>query len=122
MALLLFRLLTTVVAESIFFWCVGPRSRDVLVVCALINAITNLALNLTLWAMAGPLGISPEISYAVALFLELTVVAVEYLVYRVCCREPGDRRHLLVKTAAANGLSFGMGLVMEHLGLMEPFI
>ena len=117
MALLLARMLTTVFVESIFFLCVGLRSRDFLVVCVLINAITNLALNLTLWALAVPLGSSPQYSLVAALLLELTAAAVEYLVYRSFLRSQIGSLRLLLHTAVANVLSFGAGFLLETFSI-----
>lgn len=117
---LVFCVLSTVVVESAFFYMVGPRHGDFLTVCVLVNAITNLSLNLFLWGIITPMGVSQSAYNRLLLLLEGLVSVAEYGIYRYFLSDKSPA--LLVKTAAANGLSFGMGLVMEHLGLMEPFI
>lgn len=117
---LVYCVLSTIVVETVFFYAVGPRHRDFLTVCVLVNAITNLSLNLFLWGIITPLGISRSGYGRLLLLLEVLLSAAEYIVYRyfLADRSPA----LLVKTAAANGLSFGVGLVLEHLGLLELLI
>lgn len=94
--------LLTVLIETPFLALFGLRGKreSAVVVCA--NVLTNLLLNL-----AFQLGLPYRPGW-IALG-ELSVVAAEYAIY---ARAFGPSRKLLLLTAAANCLSFGLGLLI----------
>ena len=107
----------TVLTETIFFLIASPRHWDFLVVCALINAITNLGLNLTLFFLeylTGGYGLWYPV---VTVGLEILVTAVEYLVYcGFLAQKPALRSSLLLKTILANSITCGIGIVLNITG------
>ena len=93
----------TVIIECGLLWGVEFRNINDLAIVALTNIITNVALNLIL--VIFPAGIEFPWVY----ILEIIVIAVEYLIYR---RAFGPSARLLIYTAFANILSFGLGIVV----------
>ena len=93
----------TVIVETAFFALIGCRNKGFLAACAAVNVGTNLSLNLVV-SFFGLYG-SPLI-YA----LEVAVVGIEYGVYAAV---RGRSWRLLALTAAANALSFGVGLLLQ---------
>ena len=88
----------TAVIESAVFAAAGYTGADALSLCAAVNLLTNISLNLILsltgWGTAG------------VLILEMLIVAVEYLCYSCAF---GKGRKLFALTFAANLLSFLIG-------------
>ena len=99
----------TVVMESALFWIFGCRKKEDLMIVALANVITNLTLNLTIALIPGASGL------VWVLLLEAAAVAAEYLIYR---KAFGGSTGLFVLTFAANCLTYGTGVVLQHLGLL----
>jgi len=95
----------TVVTETGFFCLCGYKSRDFLTVCVCANIATNLTLNLLLGRLDGA---GVDVSFWVYP-LELCVIFGEYLVYTLI---EGRSKKLLGLTAAANGLSYCLGLFL----------
>lgn len=95
----------TVAIETLFFLLIGWRDRRFLLLCVSANALTNLCLNLLILLMARA-GIWTA---WFALPLELAVVAAEYAIYTIV-RTRGWK--LLLLTAAANALSYSIGLLV----------
>lgn len=91
----------TAVIETVFFWAMSRRDRGFLFLCAAVNLMTNLALNLIL-SVTGR-----EIS--LVLILEAAVVASEYLCYSAA---EGRSRELFLLTAAANLISYLTGVMI----------
>ena len=90
--------LLTVALETTFLastWC---RRVDFLILCAAVNAATNLTLNLLIEAW----GFIP----LVVLLLELGVLGVEYTAYALAF---GRSKRLFFLTLAANLLSYTVG-------------
>ena len=92
----------TVLIETPFLALWGYRKKRELAVIVCANVLTNLLLNLSfrlglpyvpIWIAAG----------------ELCVVAAEYAIYTMAF---GPGRRLLLLTLLANGLSFGLGLLL----------
>jgi len=113
---LLFCAALTIVVETLFFLLVGPRKRDFLIVCMLINGITNLALNILLCGSVLFFGVGLTGYMILTWVLECCVVPVEYLVYcHLLYDKPILHIPLLIKTIFANFLTCGIGILMEHL-------
>ena len=96
--------LLTVALETAFFAAVGCRRADFLLLCATVNAVTNLTLNLLL----GRWGFTP----ALVLALELGVLAAEYAAYALAL---GRSKKLFLLTLAANVLSYTVGGLILRL-------
>ncbi len=95
----------TISLETLFFLLIGWRDRRFLLLCVSANALTNLCLNLLI-ALLARLGLW---SYWLVLPLELLVVAAEYAIYAIV-KERGWK--LLLLTAAANAISYTIGLLL----------
>lgn len=95
----------TAAAESLFFLALGYRSRTFLLLCAAVNAATNLSLYLALKLLHAHGGNASFWVYP----LEAAVVLAEYGVYALF--EGGSRR-LLCLTLLANCLSYGAGILL----------
>ena len=95
----------TIAIETAFFLLIGWRDRRFLLLCVSANALTNLCLNLLIVLLAR-LGFWRG---WLALPLELLVVAAEYAIYRIVKER---RWKLLLLTAAANALSYSIGLLV----------
>lgn len=95
----------TVAIEALFFLLIGWRDRRFMLLCVSANALTNLCLNLLILLLAR-IGIW---NVWLELPLELLVVASEYAIYGIV-RPRGWK--LLLLTAAANALSFSIGLLI----------
>ncbi len=91
----------TALIETVFFFAAGLRDRVFLLLCAAVNLMTNLTLNLILnltgWGTTG------------VLFLEAAVVGSEYLCYSAA---EGRGRRLFLLTFAANLVSFFTGVLI----------
>ena len=97
--------LLTIVIETLFFVGIGCRDRVFLLLCVLANAATNLSLNLILqllytWGVDLTVAVYP---------LEALVVAVEYGIFAAL---RGRSLRLFLLVLAANGLSYGAGLLL----------
>ena len=92
----------TVLIEVPFLALFGFRSRYALTVTVCTNIVTNLTLNLSL-------RLFPPASLTAVLLAEAAVVAAEYGIYRTAFGRSWD---LLLLTASANLLSFGVGLLI----------
>ena len=92
----------TVLIEVPFLALFGFRSRYALTVTVCTNIVTNLTLNLCL-------RLFPPASLTAVLLAEAAVVAAEYGIYRTAFGRSWD---LLLLTASANLLSFGLGLLI----------
>ena len=98
----------TVAIETPFLALTVSREREYLKIAALINIVTNLALNLTLSLF---LYVSPA-APRIALFpLEGCAVAAEFLVYRRWLA-PEKPLRLFLLTLAANVLSYTAGVLI----------
>ena len=89
----------TLAIELIVARCFGLRGKDQLVLVVLVNILTNPAAVWLHWAV----GI-PQIP------IELTVVLVEWYVYREF-----KVKYPLTLSCAANGISWGLGLILQML-------
>ena len=96
--------LLTVALETAFFAAFGCRRADFLLLCATVNAATNLTLNLLL----GRWGFTP----ALVLALELGVLAAEYAAYALAL---GRSKKLFLLTLAAHVLSYTVGGLILRL-------
>jgi hypothetical protein len=97
----------TIIVETSFLFAVGYRNRPSVLACALINFITNSALNCALAlipAKQGRLLICP---------LELAVVLIEWGALRLFTQ---NRRWLPAFVFLANLLSFSVGLLIQYIG------
>jgi|GEM_PF-1562692 len=100
----------TIAIETLLLYALGYRTRRFVLVCALINLATNLALNLGLSYL------TPPTYWVVLVPAELVVVAVEWAVLRlvadhgrtVAWPSPANWR-LLGYVALANLASFAIG-------------
>ena len=92
----------TVLIETPFLALFGWRSREELTIIICANVVTNLLLNLSL-AFFLP------ITVPVIAFLESAAVLAEYAVYALAFGRSG---RLFLLTLLANGLSFGLGLLI----------
>jgi hypothetical protein len=95
----------TVAAETLLFLALGYRARAFLLLCAAVNAATNLSLYLALRLLHAHGG---NISFWVYP-LEAAAILAEYGVYALF--EGGSRR-LLFLTLLANCLSYGLGILL----------
>jgi hypothetical protein len=95
----------TIVTETGFFCLCGYKDRDFVTVCACVNAATNLPLNLLLGRLDGA---GADVSFWVYP-LECLVILAEYWVYTLI---EGRSKKLFGLTAAANVLSYGLGLFL----------
>lgn len=95
----------TVAAETAFFALIGFRDRAFITVCILANVATNLSLNLLLWWFY-TLGLNTAI---LVYPLEIAAVFTEFAVY-AALRAPSGK--LLFLTAAANAISYTLGLLL----------
>lgn len=94
----------TVALETAFLAVCGYRTLPFLAVSVCANVATNLTLNLLL----GPLSAVVDITWFIYL-LEAAVVAVEYGVYAALL---GPSKRLFALTLAANVLSYCVGLLL----------
>lgn len=95
----------TVAAETGFFLLLGYRDRMFAAACVCANVATNLSLNLLLWRLT-----EAGAPAAVWIYpLESAAVLAEYAVY-AALRGPSWK--LFGLTAAANAISYGLGLVI----------
>jgi hypothetical protein len=103
----LLALLLTVVVEGLVAWPFGFRTVRSQLALAMINCLTNPALNLLLLALAW-LGV--KVTLLPVVLLELGVVAVEWglLVYVF----GGTKRRLFLLSLTANAASFLAGLLL----------
>ena len=99
----------TVIVETALFRAFGYRKKDDLIIVALANVISNLALNLIIATVPG----ASRLLWV--LLMEAAVVIFEYLVYR---RAFGGGARLFVQTFAANCVTYGLGLLLQSFGLM----
>ena len=100
---LLYACVLTVVIETAFLRLCLFRSREELLLAVCANAATNLTLNLLLLFLPGLYRPLP------LLLLELAVCVAEYAVYAAW---RGRSQKLALLTAAANALSFTIGLLI----------
>ena len=91
----------TMAIETAYFFLIGYRERDFLILCLAGNAVTNLTLNLVLRYTG--------IRLWIVLLSEVLVVAAEYAVY---CLVSKPAKGLLMHTAIANVLSFSIGGIL----------
>ena len=98
----------TALTETAFFRIVGYRNRRALVLVALVNLLTNIALNLSLGLLELPAGLPGLLSLPV-IAGEVLVIAAEYI---LLAPELGRGRRLLLLCVIANCLSFGLGLII----------
>jgi hypothetical protein len=98
----------TALTETVFFRVLGYRNRRALVLVALVNLLTNIALNLSLGLLELPAGLPGLISLPV-IAGEVLVIAAEYI---LLAPELGRGRRLLLLCVIANCLSFGLGLII----------
>lgn len=94
----------TIVIETAFLFAVGYRNREFVLVCALINFVTNICLNLALALI--PAGQGSLLIYP----FELAVVLIEWSALRLFTQK---RRYLPVFVLLANLLSFSLGLLVK---------
>jgi len=106
----LLALLLTLVVEAGVAWLFGFRSGRDQLTLALVNVITNPALNVFLLLLSW-LGV--EVTLGLVTLLEVPVVLAEWglLVYAF----GGPRRKLLALSLAANAVSFVAGVVLFWL-------
>ena len=97
--------LLTVVIETAFFLAAGYRDRYFVTACVSANVVTNLSLNLALWYLYGH-GVNITLW---VLQLELLAAAAEYAVYALI---KGPSARLLGLTAAANAISYFIGIAL----------
>ena len=91
----------TMAVETAYFFLLGYRERDFLILCLAANMATNLTMNLILQRTGIQVGI--------VIMSEIMVVAVEYAIY---CLVSKPSKALLLHTATANLLSFMIGEVL----------
>ena len=109
--------LLTIVIEALFFLLAGPRHRDFLIVCILVNGITNLALNMLLYGCVAFLGIGRDGYSILTAVFECCIVPVEYWVYcQLLYRKPKLHIPLFLKTLLANCLTCGIGILIDRAG------
>jgi peptidoglycan biosynthesis protein MviN/MurJ (putative lipid II flippase) len=101
----------TVAVELPVLFALGYRSRPFLVVAALANVATNLALNLTLAVLGRPA--------AAVLAGEIAVCAIEWACLRLVCRDGGpapvrsrSALRLGLAVLAANALAYALGMAV----------
>lgn len=106
----------TILIETLFFLCVGPRDRKFLLLVILTNLFTNILLNLFLMTTQLT-GIIPGRSrawfYIMLVLGEAGVLLIEYRAYSAF-RARKDKA-LFIKTLLANVLSFSAGLAVGYL-------
>ena len=90
----------TLIIEFLVFLCFGQRSRRCLKLLLLVNLLTNPAAVLLHW-----LGI-PQMP------IEISVVLAEWQIYRQFSE---DFSHPFALSLTANGVSWGLGLLIQFL-------
>lgn len=93
----------TLLVEGIVGWCFGLRSREQMVLLVLVNILTNPAA-VWLHVFAGV----PQIP------IEISVVMIECYVYHIF-RKTHQLPHPLLLSLTANGISWGLGLLIQML-------
>lgn len=93
----------TLVIEGIVGLCFGLRSREQIILLVLVNVLTNPA---AVW-LHNAVGV-PQIP------IEISVVIIEYYVYRSFRKSHAIPRPLLL-SVTANGVSWGLGLLLTLL-------
>ena len=91
----------TMAIETAYFFLIGYRDRNFLIVCLAVNAATNLTMNLILKETGVQIG--------TVIIAEIIVVAAEYAVYSLASK---PSKALLFHTAIANVLSFSIGGIL----------
>ena len=106
----------TILVETLFFLCAGPRDRKFLLLVVLINLFTNIALNLCLMTTQLT-GIIPGRSrmwhYAILALMEAAVVITEYRAYSAFLARKDMA--LFIKTLLANAVSFSAGIALGYV-------
>lgn len=100
-------LLLTLVIEGGTAYLLGLRTSRYMLAVALINVITNLVLNYTIFSL-GYLGV--DVTFALIVSLEILVVIVEWQLLVYIFREPKGR--FLAISILANTMSFFIGLLL----------
>lgn len=93
----------TLVIEGLVGLCFGMRTREQLLLLVLVNVLTNPA---AVWLCNG-LGM-PQIP------IEILVVIIEYYVYH-SFRKSHSLPHPLLLSLTANGVSWGLGIILQLL-------
>lgn len=93
----------TLLVEGIVGWCFGLRSRKQLLLLVLVNILTNPAA-VWLHVFAG----IPQIH------IEIAVVIIECYVYYIF-RRSHQFAHPLLLSLTANGVSWGLGMLIQML-------
>ena len=96
------------IIETAFFLLAGYREKWFAALCAVVNLLTNLTLNLILSAL---LFLEKDTQNILLICLEVLVVADEYLCYSAAL---GKGKRLLLLTFAANLLSFLLGQLFYY--------
>lgn len=93
----------TLLIEGVVGWCFGLRNREQLLLLLLVNVLTNPA---AVWLHTF-VGI-PQIP------IEIAVVIIECYVYQIF-RKSHAIPHPLLLSLTANGVSWGLGLLIQML-------
>ena len=96
--------LLTIAIETAYFFLIGYRGRDYMIICPAVNAATNLTLNLILR--------STGLYGWIIVLLEVMAIAAEYAVFSLALK---PSMALLLHTTAANILSYSVGGVLIRI-------
>lgn len=99
----------TIVLEMAFFFLAGKRNKKDLLLVGLVNTITNPVVVLLFWLAAY---YTDWNAVAVMIPLELFALCAEGYYYKKYGR---DFKRPYLFSAAANAVSFGMGLLLQRL-------
>lgn len=100
-------LILTVALEAGFFLLTGKRDKKDLLLTVMVNIITNPAVVLLYWLAAAHIGLNRA---AIKIPLELSAVITEGYYYK---KYGQDFKRPYLFSAAANGFSFGIGMIIQ---------
>lgn len=98
----------TVVVETVFFYLFGYRNKKFIMVCIIINVITNISLNLILYFCFR----NSSYYYLYLLVFELIVILIEATCYMLFNKR--DYK-LIPLTVSSNALSFLVGWAFYYI-------
>ena len=101
-------IILTVIIETSFFYMFGYRTKKFILVCVIINILTNISLNLILYFFFK----DSSYYYLYALIFELIVILIEATSYMVFNKK--DYK-LIPLTVSSNALSFLVGCMFYYL-------
>ncbi|MCL2323385.1 MAG: hypothetical protein FWC47_14935 [Oscillospiraceae bacterium] len=102
-------LILTEVFEIGFFFLIGKRNKKDMMLLVLVNVLTNPAVVLIYWMVFLYTDWNTVVT---KILLEVSVVLIEGYYYK---KFGQDFKHPFIFSAAANGFSYGMGVLLNNL-------